>query len=234
MARTARKAAIRRREAPAARLRGQKRALAAIAQRTPVGSLSEPTGVTATSVETARAVAHAAASGWWKASAEAHGAGHQSELALPAGLDIAELSAFVVADARALGKDFAVLPAGEASAAIDRLYTQALPAEHRAKHGIFYTPPALVRGMLDQAKGAGHDRRTGRVNDPSCGGGAFVAEAAFRIVAALADAGPAIDPAALASRSRFKTWTRSPRRVGWPAPFLAIPGVCRYPSRCSW
>lgn len=187
MARAARKASTGRQAAPAAALlRNRERALAATAS--------------AASVEAARAVAHAAALGWWKASAKTHGVTRLSALAKPAGIALADLSPFVTADARAFGADLAALPVADASAALGRLYTQALPPQHRTAHGIFYTPPALVRRLLDKAERAGHDWRTGRVIDPSCGGGAFMVEAASRMAAALAGAEPSIALAALASR----------------------------------
>lgn len=217
MARAVRRAATGAQGAPAlALLRNRERALAATAS--------------AASVEAARAVAHTAALGWWKASAEAHGVGHLSELAVPADLAFADPSAFVVADARAFGTDLASLPVADASAALGRLYVQALPPEHRAKYGIFYTPPALVRRLLDQAENSGHDWRTGRVIDPSCGGGAFLVEAACRIIAALAGADPAIALAAVASRlagwdlDPFATWLASLSAEVVALPLVAVTG----------
>lgn len=156
----------------------------------------------AASVEAARAVAHAAAVAWWQASAEARGAARLPPAALPDGLALTELSAFTLADAAAFGRDLARLAVSDAVAALGRLYTQALPPEHRAGHGIFYTPPALARRLLDKAERAGHDWRTGQAVDPSCGGGAFLVEAASRMLAAMDGAEPAIALAALGSRLR--------------------------------
>ncbi|MBV1800175.1 hypothetical protein [Siccirubricoccus sp. G192] len=167
------------------------------------------------SIEAARAVAHAAALGWWHAAGEAQGTGHHPVPTLPSDLAVAAVSTLVAADARAFGRDLASLPVAEANAVLGRLYTQALPPAHRTAHGIFYTPPALVRRLLDKAERAGHAWRTGRAIDPSCGGGAFLVEAASRMVAALADADPAIILAALASRLRG--WDLDPfRMVGKP------------------
>ncbi len=156
----------------------------------------------AASVEAARAVARAAALGWWQGIAKAQRASRLAAVPLPAGLALAELSPATAADAAAFGRDLAPLPVAEAVAALGRLYTQALPAAHRTQHGIFYTPPALVRRLLDQAEHAGHDWRTGRAIDPSCGGGAFLVEAAARTLAAMAGTEPAIAVAALGSRLR--------------------------------
>jgi len=95
MARTgaARKSEV---ETAGAALLSRQRALSAVAH--------------AASVEAARAVAHAAAVAWWQASAKAHGAPRLATAALPAGLVLADLSPFTVADAAAFGRDLARLP----------------------------------------------------------------------------------------------------------------------------
>lgn len=68
---------------------------------------------------------------------------------------------------------------------IGELYTALLPDDLRAKHGIFYTPPALADRLLTLASQAGIDWSTARVLDPACGGGAFLTPAAFKTVASL-------------------------------------------------
>jgi adenine-specific DNA-methyltransferase len=156
----------------------------------------------AATVEVARAVAHAAALGWWKANAQAHGAAKLPAAALPASLTLAAIPKALAADAEAFGRDVAALPVEEANAALGRLYTQALPAAHRTQHGIFYTPPRLVHRLLNKAEKAGHDWSKGRAVDPSCGGGAFLLTAAARMLSALKGADPAITIAALSSRLR--------------------------------
>ncbi|MFZ1102284.1 MAG: N-6 DNA methylase [Hyphomicrobiaceae bacterium] len=71
-------------------------------------------------------------------------------------------------------------------------YTSMLPSEYRVRRGIYFTPPALAERMLDQATDAGIDWAKARVLDPACGGGAFLAPVARRIVAALEGCDPAI------------------------------------------
>ena len=175
----------------------------------------------AASVEAARAVAHAAVVAWWHASATAHGALRLAPAAPPDGLSFAELSDFTIADAGAFGRDLARLPVPDGVAALGRLYTQALPPAHRAEQGIFYTPPTLAWRLLDKAEKAGHDWRTGRAIDPSCGGGAFLVEAAGRMLEAMDGAEPAIALAALGSRLRG--WDMDPFAV-WLAN-LAVEAV---------
>jgi adenine-specific DNA-methyltransferase len=61
------------------------------------------------------------------------------------------------------------------------LYTSMLPEKLRSTGGIFYTPPSLVERLLDLVEATGFDWSTGRVLDPSCGGGAFLVAAALRM-----------------------------------------------------
>jgi adenine-specific DNA-methyltransferase len=156
----------------------------------------------AASVEAARAVAREAAVTWWQTNAKRHLADRVPPPALPAAATAAELSSEVKHAARFFGRDVAGLPVPEAVAALGHVYTQALPQAHRAEHGIYYTPPPLVCRLLDKAERAGHDWRVGRAIDPSCGGGAFLAEAAGRMVAAMEGVEPSIAVTALASRLR--------------------------------
>lgn len=68
---------------------------------------------------------------------------------------------------------------------IGAIYTVMLPVDYRSAFGVFYTPPALAERLIDQAEAAGVDWRTARVLDPACGGGAFLAPVASRMVTAL-------------------------------------------------
>jgi len=67
---------------------------------------------------------------------------------------------------------------------IGEIYTALLPGEFRATHGVFYTPPPLVARLLHLATEAGANWATDQILDPACGGGAFLAPVALRIVAA--------------------------------------------------
>ena len=57
----------------------------------------------------------------------------------------------------------------------------------RTRLGAYYTPPALCERLLDMATDAGVDWRSARVLDPACGGGAFLAPVARRMVERLKD-----------------------------------------------
>lgn len=89
----------------------------------------------------------------------------------------------LAAEAGLLARD---LPAEEAAYYLGTIYTVLLPETFRAAHGTFYTPPALVRRLLAMAEAQGIDWARARVCDPACGGGAFLAPVALRMVRALA------------------------------------------------
>lgn len=152
--------------------------------------------------DTARLVARAAAHGWWDACVTAAG-GDPAALRPPAGpATPSALPDRIAAEAGNFGRDLAALPLAEANGLIGRLYAQALPAADRAASGVFYTPPALVRRLLAKAEHAGHAWGTDRAIDPSCGAGAFLVQAACRMLAELRAVNPAIALTNLAARLR--------------------------------
>lgn len=65
---------------------------------------------------------------------------------------------------------------------ISSIYTRIIPAEKRASWGIFYTPPAIVNRLIDNVTENGFDWRKGRILDPACGGGAFIAPLALKLL----------------------------------------------------
>lgn len=72
-----------------------------------------------------------------------------------------------------------------ASYYLGSIYTVLLPSDYRSRHGVFYTPPAVTARLLDMAEEDGVDWATVRACDPACGGGAFLAPMAARMVRAL-------------------------------------------------
>lgn len=72
----------------------------------------------------------------------------------------------------------------EAFFEIGELYTSLLPSDYRTRHGIYYTPPPLVARLLDVLEEKGVDWSTARVLDPACGGAAFAAYVAQRMLTA--------------------------------------------------
>ena len=152
--------------------------------------------------DTAAALAHAAALGWWQARVVAAGGDPARLPPAAAPACRAALPRQAQAEAAEFGRDLAPLPTVEANALLGRLYTQALPASLRAAQGVYYTPPALVDRLLHKAEAAGHDWRSGRAIDPACGAGAFLLQAVQRMQAATPDIDPAIALANVASRLR--------------------------------
>jgi adenine-specific DNA-methyltransferase len=84
--------------------------------------------------------------------------------------------------ASTLGSAAAHLDPIKASYLIGVIYTAMLPDETRSRLGVYYTPPGLTRRLLDMATLAGVDWTSCRVLDPACGGGAFLAPVAAKII----------------------------------------------------
>lgn len=95
-----------------------------------------------------------------------------------------------------LAESFAVLAAQldaeTAGYQIGLIYTGMLARDYRASLGVYYTPPALVARLIEQSSAAGVDWTRCRVLDPACGGGAFLAPVARRIIAELPGCSPSI------------------------------------------
>lgn len=90
--------------------------------------------------------------------------------------------------ARMAGNAAADLDRLEAGYMIGCLYTALIPDDVRSRLGVYYTPPALTKRLLDIAEKAGADWSNHKVLDPACGGGAFLAPLAKRMIEALASA----------------------------------------------
>ena len=106
-------------------------------------------------------------------------------------LELPELPAPALMLADNMGAAAARLDLIEAGYQIGLTYTAMLPADFRAKHGVFYTPPVLTERLLNQATAAGVDWKHCRALDPACGGGAFLAPVAKRMLVALGECEPA-------------------------------------------
>lgn len=131
--------------------------------------------------------------------------------ALETGLDLAPpppsrgpvtLDAAVAAAARAYGQDLAVLPVAVAADRIGALHAGLMPGEERARHGVYYTPPALAERLVELADQGGVDWTTARVLDPAAGCGAFLVPLALRMAAAARNVEPALAVRSIATRLR--------------------------------
>jgi adenine-specific DNA-methyltransferase len=60
-----------------------------------------------------------------------------------------------------------------------------LPEDYRRQYGVYYSPPAITARLLDLSQKAGVDWSSARILDPACGGGAFLAPTAKRMVESL-------------------------------------------------
>jgi adenine-specific DNA-methyltransferase len=104
--------------------------------------------------------------------------------------------------AKKLGRAAALVDPMTAGYFVGTTYAAAIPKELRSQLGVYYTPPAIAARLLDQAAAAGIDWGSCSVLDPACGGGAFLAPVAERIIKELShsEPGPLLD--ALAARIR--------------------------------
>ena len=81
-----------------------------------------------------------------------------------------------------LGQAFLVLPPTQSGFLLGQLYTALLPDSVRKSLGAYYTPPALVGRLLDLVTSCGFNWRSGRIIDPACGGAAFLASVAPKLI----------------------------------------------------
>ncbi|MEN3754923.1 N-6 DNA methylase [Mangrovibacter sp. SLW1] len=80
------------------------------------------------------------------------------------------------------GELIAIFPLEDAGFLIGSIYTVMLPQSYRAEKGAYYTPPPLVTRLLDMAERSGVDFSKATVIDPACGGGAFLAPVALKML----------------------------------------------------
>ena len=149
----------------------------------------------------ARAFGHRFVAAWWRTIATPECASPALRAPLHP-FETGELPPWAEALADSLGEAAAQLDAETAAYHIGLTYTCMLPRAHRAELGIYYTPPSLTARLIAQATASGVDWATCRVLDPACGGGAFLAPVARRIVNELPDRSPRTLAEAVASRLR--------------------------------
>ena len=149
----------------------------------------------------ARAFGYRAISAWWRKLTEDDA--HPLPLREPPrALELPELPEPARTLSDSLGTAVAALDAEAAAHEVGLAYTGMLPREHRATYGVYYTPPELTARLIAQATVAGVDWARCRVLDPACGGGAFLAPVAQRIVDALPNCAPRILIENIATRLR--------------------------------
>ena len=128
----------------------------------------------------ARAFCEIAINAFWLAQCERHRATFKIK---PLSMPLPSVAVDVRRIAEDTGRLVADFPAEDAGYLIGSIYTVMLPSSLRSKMGAYYTPPPLVARLLDQVEAAGFDLARGTAIDPACGGGAFLAPLALRMVA---------------------------------------------------
>ncbi|WP_058973353.1 HsdM family class I SAM-dependent methyltransferase [Type-D symbiont of Plautia stali] len=118
---------------------------------------------------------------YWASIAEKHRASMTIKpVASAVQLDDIAVDAGLLADRT--GELIALFPAEDAGFLIGSIYTVMLPTAYRSEKGAYYTPPPLVERLLDMAENSGVDFSKASVIDPACGGGAFLAPVALRML----------------------------------------------------
>jgi len=136
----------------------------------------------------ARAVCGTTLTAYWREVCDRHN--YTWEIRTPPfAFDLSSDSALSLATGA--GISAATSPPLHAGYLISSLYTAMLPEKMRSTLGAYYTPPALVERLLDMVTEAGFDWGKGHILDPACGGGAFLAPVAVRMLRSL----DATDPA---------------------------------------
>lgn len=115
---------------------------------------------------------------WKKTCAE-----HDCSLRLPECPDsVGPLPEAAKAFAHAVGSTAASLSFSAGAYTLSSLYVQMLPDLLRAQYGMYFTPPPVVERLLDMVTESGFDWTNGKIIDPACGGGAFLAPVASRMI----------------------------------------------------
>lgn len=136
----------------------------------------------------ARAFCASAIRAYWDVICERHKTAMKIK---PLPLDLPALAVDVQKIADGTGRLVAEFPIEDAGYLIGSIYTVMLPDAQRSAMGAYYTPPPLVTRLLDMAEAAGFDFSRGTAVDPACGGGAFLAPVAMRMIANARGADPA-------------------------------------------
>ncbi|HVR07819.1 MAG TPA: N-6 DNA methylase, partial [Thermoanaerobaculia bacterium] len=151
--------------------------------------------------DTARAFVHTLVTAWWRAlTAEDSKPVPLRELFEP--VNAAQMPDEAQVVAIRLGEQAASLDTNLAAYQIGLAYSGMLPRERRAELGIYYTPPALTTRLIARATEAGVEWDRCRVLDPACGGGAFLAPVAQRILDELPGCNPRVLVENIAARLR--------------------------------
>lgn len=128
----------------------------------------------------ARAFCAIAINAFWSTLCRQH---HATLKIKPLSIALTSVAMDVQRVAEDTGRLVASFPAEDAGYLIGSIYTVMLPSSLRSEMGAYYTPPPLVSRLLDQIEAAGFDLARGSAIDPACGGGAFLAPLALRMVA---------------------------------------------------
>lgn len=138
-----------------------------------------------THLDDARAFCCEVLKAYWKAKTAEYGVDWSIN---PMPVSYASTDSIVENLAWELGETAAQFEPAEAGYLLGTIYTAMLPRAIRSGWGAYYTPTPYVNRLLDMAEESGFDWGNGRIIDPACGGGAFLAPVALRMAAACSNA----------------------------------------------
>ena len=138
-------------------------------------------------IEVARIFCASVISSYWQAISKRHNSRMKPKRSPYLEQEIEPDALQLAGDTGTLIADF---PVEDSGYLIGSIYTVMLPASLRSSLGAYYTPPPLVSRLLDQAEKAGFDFSNGTAIDPACGGGAFLAPVAMRMIKNMPEASP--------------------------------------------
>lgn len=136
----------------------------------------------------ARTLGYELVAAYWQA--RTRGGCEEWTLERPTFADRRALHADVIELAYTAGSLAALLDPIEAAYRLGSLYAVLLPRKYRSENGIYYTPPPMVGRLLGVAETHGVDWRVAKILDPACGGGAFLAPLATRMMEASTSSDP--------------------------------------------
>ena len=171
---------------------------------TPLANSDAPEQAEQDQLKHARSVTYLATREYWNSLLEQQGADHH-QLPLrkiPPGLADSTATAQAVEEAITTGRAAAGTAPDEAGYSITSLYTALMPDQTRTNLGAYYTPPAIAQRMIELSTLAGIDWKSARIMDPACGGGAFLAPVARKMLQSMESRDPSSTLEDLESRLR--------------------------------
>ena len=171
---------------------------------TPLANSDAPEQAEQDQLKHARSVTYLATREYWHSLLKQQGVDYyQLPLRqIPPGLADSTATDQGVEEAITTGRAAAGTAPDQAGYSITSLYTALMPEQIRTNLGAYYTPPAVANRMIELSTLAGIDWKSARTMDPACGGGAFLAPLARKMLESMESQAPRDNLEDLESRLR--------------------------------